>query len=141
MTSVIACTLDVLDGTQRARQRECRRAIHAATQEIRGLSDGYVLHLGPDAGAFLTAAEWITLERRCCSFLNFKLEMNDHGDVWLWLTGPEDVKAFVGEAMRADWRESAQDRGQARNAPLDTLAAETLGPGPAGPAGAPALAN
>jgi len=35
-----------------------------------------------------------------CPFLNFKLELTDDSDVWLSLTGPDGVKAFLREAMR-----------------------------------------
>jgi hypothetical protein len=100
MTPMITCRLDVLDSAQRARQSERRRAIRAATRETRELSDGYALHLGSDPDTFLEAAEWISLERRCCSFLNFKLELKDDGNVWLWLTGSGGVKAFIDDTMR-----------------------------------------
>jgi hypothetical protein len=50
--------------------------------------------------ALLAAAEWIVLEHRCCPFLNFKLELTNDSDVWLSLTGPDGVKAFLREAMR-----------------------------------------
>jgi hypothetical protein len=106
MTPTIACRLDMLDSAQRERQVECRQVIRAATRETRELSDGYAIYLGSDTGAFLKAAEWIVLERRCCSFLNFKLELNDNGNVWLWLTGSEGVKAFIGDTLRADQQDS-----------------------------------
>jgi hypothetical protein len=106
MTPTIACSLNALDTIQRARQLECRRVIRAATGETRELSDGYALQLGPDPEVFLKAAEWITLERRCCPFLNFKLELKNDGDAWLWLTGPEGSKAFLDDAMRSGRQDS-----------------------------------
>lgn len=36
------------------------------------------------------------MERLCCPFLNFQLEVNGkHKDWWLSLTGPEGVKDFL----------------------------------------------
>ena len=109
MTPTISCRLDVLDTAQRARQSECRRLMRVATHEIRELRDGYALHLGSDPDAFLKAAEWISLERCCCSFLNFKLELKDDGNIWLWLTGGEGVKGFIGAAMDASQQDSPSE--------------------------------
>ena len=109
MTPTIACRLDVLDSAQRERHVECRQVLRAATRETRELSDGYAIYLGSDTDAFLKAAEWIILERRCCSFLNFKLELKDDGGVLLWLTGSEGVKAFIGDTMRAGQQDSPSD--------------------------------
>jgi hypothetical protein len=46
----------------------------------------------------MTAAEWVSLERKCCPFLAFEIEQpKDQGPVWLRITGPEGVKAFIEE--------------------------------------------
>jgi hypothetical protein len=38
---------------------------------------------------------WIDLERRCCPFLRFVVEIEpDHGPTWLRLTGGPGVKDF-----------------------------------------------
>lgn len=101
MTSLV-CNLGAFDTRELQRYGQYRQAIRAATRETRELPDGYGLHLGTDT--FLEAAEWIVLEHRCCPFLNFKLELTDESDVWLSVTGPEGVKAFLGEAMRGTAR-------------------------------------
>src|SRR5207247_10557408 len=46
------------------------------------------------------AAEWISLERHCCPFLNFGLELKDDGDVSLSLTGSDAVRALLDDEMR-----------------------------------------
>jgi hypothetical protein len=100
MTTMLTCRLNVLDAGQRARYAASRQAVRVATRHIMELSDGYALDLGFDPDAFLKAAEWISLERHCCPFLNFGLELKDDGAVSLSLTGPGAVKAFLDGEMR-----------------------------------------
>jgi len=46
------------------------------------------------------AAEFISLERLCCPFLRFSLEVEpEGGPIWLRLTGREGVKAFIREEV------------------------------------------
>jgi hypothetical protein len=96
----LACNLDAFDPSELPRYRRARQAVHAAVRDISELADGYRLNLGTGADTFLTAAEWIALERRCCPFLRFALELTDEGQVWLSLTGADGVKAFLGDAIR-----------------------------------------
>ena len=98
MTS-LTCNLGAFDASERHRYGQLREAIHASKRETRELADGYRFNLGTASEAFLAAAQWIVLEHRCCPFLNFRLELADDRDVWLSVTGPEGVKAFLGEAM------------------------------------------
>jgi DNA-binding transcriptional MerR regulator len=98
MTS-FACNLGAFDAAELQRYGQHRQAIRAATQEIKELTDGYGLHLGTAPETFLKAAEWVVLEHRCCPFLNFKLELTNESDSWLCVTGPDGVKALLGEAL------------------------------------------
>lgn len=109
MTSLV-CNLGTFDTTELQRYGQYRQAIRAATRETRELADGYGLHLGAASESFLTAAQWIVLEHRCCPFLNFKLELTDRNDVWLYVMGPDGVKAFLGEAMRGTADERPVDQ-------------------------------
>ena len=95
MQPPIQCVLRRIDPEQRARHAECLQAVRAATRERRDLPDGYALRLDHDAATFVTAAEWITLERRCCGFLTFGLEWTADA-TWLSLTGGDGVKEFLG---------------------------------------------
>ena len=92
------CRIDVFDGDERARYQALRAAMRAAAQETRELSDGYAVRFRPDPGAFRDVAEWITMERRCCSFLTLALEWSED-QVWLRLTGGEGVKAFLADGF------------------------------------------
>jgi hypothetical protein len=45
-------------------------------------------------------AEWIALERRCCPFFRFQLDVEgETGPVWLRLTGA-GVKEFLAQGAR-----------------------------------------
>jgi hypothetical protein len=96
----IACDLSAMD----AAQRECHRAVIASwrqkIQETVELTDGYAFRFAPDDARFLTLAEFITLERRCCPFLGFALALDpEGGPLWLRLTGREGAKEFMRAAF------------------------------------------
>jgi hypothetical protein len=76
------------------------KEVFRAVTDIRELPDGYAFRLpvGPDA--LLKAAEFISIEKLCCPFLGFVLEVEpEGGPVWLRLTGREGVKAFIREEI------------------------------------------
>jgi hypothetical protein len=60
------------------------------------LPDGYAFELRNDSDVLLRAAEFISLERLCCPFFRFELQVErDGGSVWLSLTGRDGVKPFI----------------------------------------------
>jgi hypothetical protein len=94
--SPIACNLKALDSEQRRRHQSLTAQLRAAVQESRELPDGYSFRLPSDEATIQRTAEWITLERRCCPFLAFGLEVDrENGPLWLSLTGREGVKPFL----------------------------------------------
>ena len=98
--SPIMCVLGALDAKQLARQQELRQQLREKTQEVRELKDGYALRLPAESGMILSAAEFITLERLCCQFFNFGLEVEgEQGSLWLRLTGREGVKEFLKSVL------------------------------------------
>ena len=89
-----ACNMKALNATERARYQELTTALMTATQEKRELPNGYGFRLAPSS--LMAAAEWISLERKCCPFFTFEMEQpRDEGPVWLRITGSEGVKAFI----------------------------------------------
>ena len=90
----IACRLDALTPTERARHAEERRALVAAVRSVAELDDGFSLTF--DAAALETAGAWISRERRCCPFLRFELTVGA-GEVHptLALRGRPGVKEFL----------------------------------------------
>jgi len=62
--------------------------------EIREQADGIDFRFPVEE--YAAVAEFIALERLCCPFLAFSLEVPpNRGPLWLRLTGPEGVTAFI----------------------------------------------
>ena len=97
--SPIACDMSVLSRAQRESHLATSRELFSTLKEIRELSDGYEFRVdGPSV--IVKAAEFISLEKLCCPFLNFSLEVEaENGPVWVKLTGREGVKAFIREEI------------------------------------------
>jgi len=92
--------MSAIEPGTRAGHIEAGGRLFRATSEIRELPDGYAFRLAPDAETLVTAAKFISLERLCCPFLGFALEVElEGGPVWLRLTGREGVKAFIREEV------------------------------------------
>lgn len=101
--SRLACQIYALDAAQRAKRNELFATIQGVVAEIRELPDGIAVKLPPSAKMWMTTAEFVTLERRCCPFFNFGLESEgESGPLWLRLTGPEGVKEFIAAEMGLD---------------------------------------
>lgn len=98
--SPIACDMSAIDPGLRAGHVATGAQLFRAAEEIREFADGYAFRLPADADALLKTAEFISLERLCCPFLGFALEVEpEGGPLWLRLTGREGVKAFIREEV------------------------------------------
>ena len=94
-----ACNVNALTGAERARHGDLSGTLLASVQERSELHNGYAFRL--PASALMTAAEWVSLERKCCPFFAFEIEQpKDQGPVWLRITGSEGVKAFIEEELQ-----------------------------------------
>lgn len=90
------CDLAAMDAEQRARYRQVTQHMRAATPVIEELANGYALRFGMDSSLCLIVAEFMTLERLCCPFLDLTLEVaRESGPMQLKLTGREGVKQFL----------------------------------------------
>ena len=97
--SPIACDMSLLSPSQREIHIDTSRDLFSSLNQIRELSNGYEFRLD-GSNVIVKAAEFISLEKLCCPFLNFSLEVEaENGPVWLRLTGREGVKAFVREEI------------------------------------------
>jgi len=61
-----ACRLNALDKAQRQRQHALLESVRRAAQAMQDLPEGLALTLPSNADVFRDAAEWVTLEHRCC---------------------------------------------------------------------------
>ena len=98
--SPLACDMSAIGPGLRGRHVANAGELFRAVEQIRELPGGYAFRLPADADTLLKAAEFISLERLCCPFLGFALEVEPEGGaVWLRLTGREGVKAFIQEEV------------------------------------------
>lgn len=98
--SPIACDMSAIEPGLRAGHVATGGRVFRAAEEIRELPDGYTFRLPNGSETLRDAAEFIVLERLCCPFLGFALEVErGGGPVWLRLTGRGGVKAFIREEV------------------------------------------
>ncbi|MDQ3802456.1 MAG: hypothetical protein M3416_01160 [Acidobacteriota bacterium] len=84
------------------REQHIARAgqVFRAVTDIRELPRGYAFRLPDEPDVLVRASEFISLEKLCCPFLGFALEVEpEGGPMWLRLTGREGVKAFIREEV------------------------------------------
>lgn len=97
---VLACDLTAMDTEQRERYRALRRRLSEDVHEARELEDGYAFRHSSEAEVLLALAEYVTLERLCCPFFDFAIEVGrDGGEVWLRMTGGQDAKRILQAAQ------------------------------------------
>ena len=98
--SPLACDMSAIEPALRGRHVANAGELFRAVEEIRELPGGYAFRLPNDSDTLRRVAEFVSLERLCCPFLGFALEVEpEGGPVWLRLTGREGVKAFVREEV------------------------------------------
>jgi hypothetical protein len=96
----LACDLDAISANDRPRYSELRRMVAASVTARRELPDGFALQISTERMALAQVAEWISLERKCCPFFEFRIEIAPgSGPVWLSLTGRAGVKEFLSHAF------------------------------------------
>src|SRR6266576_92522 len=85
----IACNMKAISATERPRYNDLIKRLRIAVQDRSELSDGYVYKLDTKRITLPEVAEWITMERLCCPFLTFQLDVQgNRDDSRLTLRGP-----------------------------------------------------
>ena len=93
---IIACDPNAISAEQRERWLEVGTQLYAAVQEVQELPDGYTFRLPSDPEMLLIVAEDLNVERLCCPFIRYTLEIEPNGGpFWLRFTGGEGVKEFL----------------------------------------------
>ena len=91
-----ACSLTALSAAEREHHKELSKVMHAAVKEIRELPNGYGFSFSGERRSIHFLSEWISLERLCCPFFSFQLEVRSEGQpIWLRITGRDGVKEFM----------------------------------------------
>ena len=94
--SHFACDMTAIEAAQRPGHVANIDKLFRAVEEIREIGNGYKFRLPNHSETLNTAAEFISLERLCCPFFGFDLEIErEGGAIWLSLTGREGVKPFI----------------------------------------------
>lgn len=94
--AVLACNMKAISSSERSRYDGLLKKLKASVKQQRELRDGYAWELDGKGISLPEAAEWVTMERRCCPFLTLQLEaVGNELNYSVKLTGPEGVKAFL----------------------------------------------
>ena len=92
----VACTPDNVPVELRERWLQIGKEVYASVQEVHELPDGYKCRLPGDAATLVKAAEYISLDRLCCTFMRWSLVVEPGEDsLWLHLTGSEGTKELT----------------------------------------------
>jgi hypothetical protein len=98
--SPIACDMSMLSTAQRQTHLATSQELFSNVLAIKELPYGYEFQLADPPDAIRKLAEFVSLEKLCCPFLNFAIEVAEEGGpVTLRLTGREGVKAFIREEI------------------------------------------
>lgn len=98
--SPLACDMTAIAPDQRPKHLATSRELFSRIEKVRELPNGYEFSLAGGPTVISQLAEFVSLEKLCCPFLNFVIEIEaEGGPVWLRLTGREGVKAFIREEI------------------------------------------
>ena len=92
----------VFDSERKQRHETLTGEFVSQVEEMKELDDGYAFRVSSESASIVKLAEWVSLERLCCAFLKFALEVEpEGGPVWLRLTGGPGVKELLRSEIGA----------------------------------------
>jgi len=90
----IVCTLPTPE--LRARRNELISFVIREAREVIGQVEGYRLRFDPTWAVLRDLVELIEVERHCCAFLTFRVEVTPAtGPIWLEMSGPPGTRNFL----------------------------------------------
>jgi hypothetical protein len=96
----LACNTKAISAADLPRYQELVKRLRSAVDSRREFPDGYTFEVKGTGITLQELAEWMTMERRCCPFLTFKLETAGNRESFsLTLTGPAGVKSILDSAL------------------------------------------
>ncbi len=94
--SPFACDMTAIPPERRDKHFATIGTLFRSVESLRELPNGYAFCLSNEPDVLVTAAQFISLERFCCPFFEFSLQVErEGGAVWLALSGREGVKPFI----------------------------------------------
>jgi hypothetical protein len=95
----IACNLSGSEFQER--RNGLLRRVGEAVLEVKELGDGYAYRFPSDSDWLIELANLIALERQCCPFLKFSIQVGPgDGAIWLELSGPASTKEFLNSLFK-----------------------------------------
>jgi hypothetical protein len=92
--------MTVIPPDQRQAHLTTSKDLFSRIEEFRELANGYEFRFASGPDLIVKLGEFISLEKLCCPFLTFVIEVEaEGGPVWLRLAGREGVKAFIREEI------------------------------------------
>lgn len=101
--NVIACDPHALSSAEQEYWvKEIVPKLYSQVQEIQELPNGWLWRLPNTAEVLTLVAQDLNMERLCCPFVRYTLEIEPHhGHFWLRMTGEEGVKEFLRMSFEA----------------------------------------
>jgi len=91
-----ACDMTAIAPEQRGAHLAAIQKLFQSVTAIQELPNGYAFQLPNESDLLRLAGEFVTLERLCCPFFGFSIEVgSEDGGVCLKLTGREGIKPFI----------------------------------------------
>ena len=98
----VACEPHGVPVDKRERWLKVGPEVYNAVDLVKELSNGYSLRLPNDQAMLILLAEYVSLDRLCCGFVNWNIEVERAGGpVWLHLTGGQGVKEYFKIAFES----------------------------------------
>src|SRR5688572_25549603 len=89
----VACQPQGVPAEKGERWLEIGMKVYQAVELVKELPNGYSMRLPNDQATLILLAEYVSLDRLCCEFVNWNIEVERaKGPVWLHLTGGQGTK-------------------------------------------------
>lgn len=97
----IACDLNAIPAEQRQQHQDLYDSVFSQYTQVTELDLGYRFHFPVEL--LPRIAEYITLERLCCPFFTFQVQVLPAAEtLTLDLTGSEEIKAFLKQGLATE---------------------------------------
>ena len=94
--SPFACDMTAIAPDQRSAHVATIQKLFHSVRSMRELPDGYAFELPNESDVLATLTQFVDLERLCCPFFGFTIEVErEGGPIIFSLTGREGVKPFI----------------------------------------------
>ncbi|HEX2912408.1 MAG TPA: hypothetical protein VH186_16490 [Chloroflexia bacterium] len=93
---VFACDMTAIEPAERKEHAENISQLFGLAKTIEERPDGYAVEFDLDSEILMWAVRFISLERLCCPFFGFRIELKPKASTfWLNLYGPHGIKPFI----------------------------------------------